>query len=480
MSIEHVSGSLLEAPPEGANDPESTESVEPQPEKIKEFEVNLVGRVLREEIARKFAGRFEQDVKQSPKDKRGEALIDFKAAYLKHQLNLADAITRTQKLMLENPDLTARELETQVDWSMLEGDERAQVLDIARQYERQAIDLKSLVRGFWPEKVYAERREWRRGDDGTEGWAIIRGEEIVNPEKARLARKRKAKQELFRYLTGEKLEMNKNFSLKRRGNNLICYAEPGDFADLFAGNATGEERQSLIKQSWGAAGFHRVEKRKHPVDGRDVIFHTIAISRGFGDYWGDVIHYHPDALEQTLSHESQHAFDSNLEIDRGTASLDFPFREDLENHLSQYVGSYLDKLRDEAIAHVIEGHGQSLAKADYTSEKAFYFYPKPEQLEPYRTLLGEERFQEWQVEEIWEEKVVKPFRSAADDIARISARLASTPKQQRDKLAALFEIEPAEKWQRLERWLDDPEVKRSVGRGLPKLALLPKKHQKLV
>ncbi len=151
----------------------------------------------------------------------------------------------------------------------------------------------------------------------------------------------------------------------------------------------------------------------------------------------------------------------------------------MEKHLSKYVPNYLESLRDEAIAYAIEGRGRSLAQVVPERERDPYFYPKQEQLEPYRRLLGEEKFKAWSVEKIWQEKVVEPFRQSAKDIARVSARLASTPKPQRAKLAALFEIEPAINWRRLEKWLDDGEVRKRVGRSMPKLAALPKKYADL-
>lgn len=441
MPIEHASGSLLEAPPESEDESKSVENTEPQLEKTKEIEVHLIDHVLREQISRKLSGKFEQSVKKTPPDMRGEALLDFKASYLKQQMSLANAVTETKKIIHQNPDITADDLVAQINVSTLENEERAQLREAARVYEQQAKDLKTLIRDSLPDE-----------------------------------------EKIFSYLTEQKVPAwgMHNFTVERKGNNLICFAEPVDFKQLYAGNATGEERQRLTSQAQGAAGFHRVERRKHPAEGHELTFHTIGINRGFEGPWGDVIHYHPDDLGRAQSHELQHAFDSHLELDRGRVELNFPFREDLEKHLSAYVGGYLDHLRDEAIAYAIEGHGRSLAEADYQSPNASYLYPKKSQLEVYRKLLGDEKFEEWRVKEIWEEKVVTPFRYAADHIARISARLASTPSPQRAKLAALFEIEPAKKWQRLERWLDDPEVKRSVGRGLPKLALLPKKHQKLV
>lgn len=444
--MERAGGSLIEKP---LPEPEQKE------DKVKEkqFEVYLVDRVLRETIAQEFGGQFREQVQEMPKEKRPEALLNFKVDYLKHQLNLTDVIVATQDFVKERRDFTVPEFEQQVDLKKLSSAEKAQALVAVQSYENQSRDLKDLVHSFFLRDQHGE------GQD----------------------RIREAKKAAFAYLTGFERGLWGQTKLKRIGNNLIWRAHPADFAELYAGSTEGDVRRSMKDASDAAVGFHRVERRKHPTDDREITFHTIAIKLGRPSYdFGSFYHFDPNAIDKTTTHELQHAFDSSLDMRGGNVNLEFPAREDLEKHLSGYVGGYLENLRDEAIAYAVEGRGSSLAGVgDHMRKGGFYFYPTKEQLEPYRKLLGEEKFGEWKVDALWEERVVKPFTFATKGIARVSARLASTPQAQRRKLAALFEIEPAQKWGRLERWIDDVEVRERLGRRLPKLAPLPKRFKRL-
>lgn len=430
MSLERAAGNLVPQEPE---EKEKTESGPTAPEST-EFEVFITDRLLREEISRKLSRKFQEEVLGRGKDQRPEALVDFKASYIKHQLDLAEIITRTQDFFNNDPDGSITDLERKVNLATLPSNESEPILNVLQNYEEQSQDLKQAF-----------------GDEPVMNW--------------------QRKKEILNRITGQQ-RWWPNVRTARRGNILMCYVDENDFSELFVGRSTGEVRSAMKQRSRLADGFHRFEKITSSTDHHELEFHLIVVKEkeAVGYYGDDFIYFPRDVVNKMEAHEVQHAVDSTLETVGPKIALDFQSREDLAKHFSAYVTGYLEELRDEALAYAIEGGGRSLAKTGfYSREGDLYFYPHKGQLEPYRQVLGEQKFKEWAAEELWEEKVVQPFRDLSKDIARISARLASTPKGQRRKLAALFGIEPAIKWHRLEQWVDDEDIRTKVGRKLPRL-----------
>ncbi len=305
MSTERLDRSSSPASPESDDEPEA--AAEP-PEKAaaeEKLEVYLFDRVLRQSITDKFSRQFKEDVAGREPAERRRAVLAFKASYLKHQLALAEVVTKTQKIVNENPDATAGELMKEITTPTLEESERRQLVDLAQDYEKQTQDLKGLIRQFVPDRVYGKQwigpshpryqqeLEKSRQPYGTS--IPVRGEEITDPHSRQAARKAEAKAALFKYLTDGKAPRGK-FSAKRRGNSLIVYAGDRDFAELYAGGNEGEMRDSLIKQAGRATAFHRAEKRRHPTAGREITFRTVIIRREYkptSDYYY-LSQLHPD------------------------------------------------------------------------------------------------------------------------------------------------------------------------------------------
>lgn len=171
----------------------------------------------------------------------------------------------------------------------------------------------------------------------------------------------------------------------------------------------------------------------------------------------------PETEEPMREHEFQHFIHSLTWVRDQTERLILATEQETRAYIREIFESYNTRLADETIAYAVNHELIPLTRRvnKQTGEKrisSLYFYPRFEkrrELGRIRRAIGEQRYSEWQVEEIWNSyaekgwKKLLTFREIGDFIL----------KSKNSGLRYLFEVEPVESWERLYRWLRrDPSL----------------------
>ncbi len=374
-----------------------------------------------------FSKCFSDEILNTSKDCRLEALHKFKVEYITRKLRLADVLKQSKHFFgkFENP--TTEAFKENVSLGNLTETEQEEILSLAEKHIKNSKKLCDFIYG----ENYDEDKDLEQED------AVA----------------------LFYHLTGNDPSEDEIY-VGRIGDTLCFWVETKDFETIYALKKTGKDKQRAIKKTKSLEGFawsdlplsfSNKENQQEVVTIQLVVINVDKIP--FAD-----IKYSRDIYE----HEYQHIFHSMLYKQFEAVTEEIKTQESMQNLMSEwYTDDYLEQLRNEVIASVIDGAGMDIEEV--TQPGRLYYYPKKSDLGDLRDAIGDKNFRKWKAKQYWTNSIISQYKKYAAEMILIGNKLSVYKGKDREKIIALFEIEPPQKWRRLYKWLQDPKIKKDIG-----------------